>query len=133
MGNVKRKAPLRFFQLKLRDKDSKQLFDQFQKAVIFDGQSVTDVIMRLIKGTVFTDLSRGKLMFETDMLELMKKKGVSRTRQMLKRMRDDGRLVDPETGERLWGTDGNSIIYNADPVIALLKKVGRTRPGRAGK
>lgn len=131
MGNVKRKAPLRFFQLKLRDKESKKIFDQFQKIVIFDGKSVTDVIMALIKGSTIVLPGMGPLMFESEMLEEMKRKGVSRTRQMLKRMRDDGRLVDEETGDRLWGTDGNSIVYNSPGVIKLLKKVGRTRPGRA--
>lgn len=127
----KQKPVFRHFQLKLRTKDQASTFDRFQKKVIIAGLNVTDLVMELIKSEDanrninFTPLS------EPDMLRLMIKNDVSRTRQSLKHMRDRGELVDPDTGQQLWGTDGATIIYNSEAVVKLLKK--KSRSGRAGR
>lgn len=127
MVKKKVKKVLRHFQLKLRNKDQKQTFDRYQKKTIMSNKDVTDEIMSLVaEGELKLQLNFTPL-YEAEMLKLMIKQGVSRTRQSLKHMRDRGELVDPVTGDQLWGTDGSTIVYNSEGVIKLLKKKQKTK------
>jgi len=120
-----KKKVLRHFQLKIRNKEHAATFDSFQRKMIFLGLNVTDVVMDDINGRDVRTIFDFTLLTEPEMLALMVKKGVSRTRQSLKRMRDRGELIDPITKEKLWGTDGATIIYNSEAVIKLLSNKGQ--------
>lgn len=112
---------LRSFHLKITKGSDAKSLESFQRNTIFSGMSPGQTIVGMIKS--FNRFSpKIKLATESEMVEALHKANLtSGTRQVLKTLRDSGMLNGPD-GRRLWGTDGNSIIYDRDGVIKYFRQ-----------
>lgn len=120
---------LRTFILKLTNKQSVKEFENFQKLAIFRGLKPVDAVNLAISKYNFHHAEKRKaenmppleLVGEVELLEILKKKGISVTKVTLKKWRDKNILID-EDENQLWGSDGYSIVYDLRPTLAFIKR-----------
>lgn len=112
---------LRSFHLKIRNKRDAVKLDRFQQLAIFEGEAPAATLMSMIDS--FNKFGAQRVLAsEAQMVDALHKAKLSTgTRQVLKTLRDSGQLVGPE-GEKLWGTDGNSIVYDLRGVIGFFRR-----------
>ncbi len=120
---------LRTFILKLFRKEDVKQFEMFQMLAIFNGLKPSDAVNLVVAKYNHRRLDERKrqelqplqLVGEVELIEILKKKGISVTKVTMKKWRDNGILVGPNN-QQIWGTDGYSIVYDLKPTLEFVKR-----------
>lgn len=124
---------LRVFNWKIGKRQTVAELEKFQKNAIFGGQNPADLLAKVITEYNVANDSGRNLVTESQLVAELTKKKLGLTRQWLKSMRDEEVLVrqlEDGSSERVWYTDGHSIVYDLDATLKIIrerKKAGNSK------